>query len=143
MSDIKVEVVDVGLRDGLQNDPAMMSTEGKLEFINRLLDAGIKRMEVASFVNPKRVPQMADSTELMGLVPRDKGVKYIGLALNDRGLERAIEAKCEEVNFVVVASMSVSSRWIGLSTSMRPSFGIVRCCAKETGPRIFPIPTIF
>ena len=49
MSDITVEIVDVGLRDGLQNDPAMMNTEGKLEFINRLLDAGVKRMEVASF----------------------------------------------------------------------------------------------
>lgn len=110
MSDISVEIVDVGLRDGLQNDPAMMNTEGKLEFINRLLDAGIKRMEVASFVNPKKVPQMADSTDLMGLVPRGNGVKYIGLALNDRGLERAIEAKCEEVNFVVVASDTFGKR---------------------------------
>ena len=104
MSDIKVEVVDVGLRDGLQNDPAMMNTEGKLEFIDRLLDAGIRRMEAASFVNPKRVPQMADSDDLMARVPRGDGIRYIGLALNDRGMERAIEAKCEEVNFVVVAS---------------------------------------
>lgn len=104
MSDIKVEVVEVGLRDGLQNDPAMMDTQGKLEFINRLLDAGIRRMEAVSFVNPKRVPQMADSDDLMARVPRGKHIKYIGLALNDRGMERAIEAKCEEVNFVVVAS---------------------------------------
>ena len=104
MSNITVEVVDVGLRDGLQNDPAMMNTEGKLEFINRLLDAGVRRMEVASFVNPKRVPQMADSDDLMARVPRGHDIKYIGLALNDRGMERAIEAKCEEVNFVVVAS---------------------------------------
>lgn len=104
MSDIKVEVVEVGLRDGLQNDPAMMNTEGKLEFIDRLLDAGIRRMEVTAFVNPKRVPQMADSDDLMARVPRGKHIKYIGLALNDRGMERAIEAKCEEINFVVVAS---------------------------------------
>jgi len=100
----KVDIVEVGLRDGLQNDPAMMDTANKLEFIDRLIDAGIKRMEVASFVNPKRVPQMADSAEVMAQVPRDKGVQYIGLALNDRGLERALEAKCEEINFAVVAS---------------------------------------
>ena len=110
MSDIKVDIVEVGLRDGLQNDPAMLNTEGKLEFINRLIDAGIRRMEVASFVNPKRVPQMADSDEVMRRVPRDKGVKYIGLALNDKGMERAIAAQCDEVNFVVVASDTFGQR---------------------------------
>jgi len=87
MSDIEGEIVEVGLRDGLQNDPAMLDTEGKLDFINRLIDAGIRRMEVVSFVNPKRVPQMADAEAVMARVPRDRGVKYIGLALNDKGLE--------------------------------------------------------
>ncbi len=104
MRDINIEIVEVGLRDGLQNDPAMMNTDGKLEFIDRLIGAGVRRMEVASFVNPKRVPQMADSADIMARVPRDKGVTYIGLALNDKGMERALAAKCDEVNFVVVAS---------------------------------------
>ncbi len=104
MRDINIEIVEVGLRDGLQNDPAMLDTDGKLDFIDRLIASGVRRMEVASFVNPKRVPQMADSSDLMTRVPRDKGVTYIGLALNDKGMERALAAKCDEVNFVVVAS---------------------------------------
>lgn len=100
----KIEIVEVGVRDGLQNDPAEVSTEMKLEFIDRLLDAGIKRLEAASFVNPRAVPQMADSKDVMARVPRDRGARYIGLALNARGLDDAIEARCDEVTFVVAAS---------------------------------------
>jgi len=100
----RVEIVEVGVRDGLQNDPVLMPTDVKLEFIARLLDAGVKRLEVASFVHPKLVPAMADSAEIMARVPRDRGATYIGLALNDTGVRRAIEAKCDEVNFVMVAS---------------------------------------
>jgi hydroxymethylglutaryl-CoA lyase len=104
MSDRKIEIIEVGVRDGLQNDPAEVSTEMKLEFVDRLLEAGVKRLEVASFVNPRAVPQMADSKEVMARVPRRKGISYIGLALNARGLEGALAAKCDEVNFVVSAS---------------------------------------
>jgi len=100
----KIEIVEVGPRDGLQNDPVLLSTEIKLEFIERLIDAGVKRMEAASFVNPKLVPAMADSAEIMDLVPRNKDVTYIGLALNERGMRRAIDAKCDEINYVMVAS---------------------------------------
>jgi len=100
----RVEIVEVGVRDGLQNDPVLMPTDVKLEFIARLLDAGVKRLEAASFVHPKLVPAMADSAEIMARVPRDRGATYIGLALNDTGARRAIEAKCDEVNFVMVAS---------------------------------------
>lgn len=99
-----IEIVEVGPRDGLQNDPALMPTDVKLEFIDRLIDAGVRRMEVASFVNPKLVPAMADSDDVMARVPRDRGVKYIGLALNERGMRRALDTKCDEVNFVMVAS---------------------------------------
>lgn len=99
-----IEIVEVGPRDGLQNDPALMPTEVKLEFIDRLIDAGVRRMEVASFVNPKLVPAMADSDDIMARVPRDRGVTYIGLALNERGMRRALDTKCDEVNFVMVAS---------------------------------------
>lgn len=100
----KIELVEVGPRDGLQNESTLLDTAVKLEFIQRLIDAGIKRMEVASFVHPKLVPAMADSDEIMRKVPRGKGVKYIGLALNERGLRRALDTGCDEVNYVMVAS---------------------------------------
>ncbi|MCC5980310.1 MAG: hydroxymethylglutaryl-CoA lyase [Oceanicaulis sp.] len=99
-----ISIVEVGPRDGLQNDPVLLPTEVKLEFIDRLIAAGVKRMEAASFVNPKLVPAMADSADIMARVPRDKGVSYIGLALNERGMRAAIEARCDEINFVMVAS---------------------------------------
>ena len=99
-----IEIVEVGPRDGLQNDPAMVDTALKLEFIARLVDAGVRRMEAASFVNPKLVPAMADAEAIMQAVPRDKDVRYIGLALNERGLRRALAAGCDEINFVLVAS---------------------------------------
>lgn len=100
----KIEIVEVGPRDGLQNDPAMMPTDTKIEFVERLIAAGVRRMEAASFVHPKLVPAMADSDEVMQRVPRQDGVKYIGLALNERGMRRALEAGCDEVNYVMVAS---------------------------------------
>lgn len=100
----KIEIVEVGPRDGLQNDPVLMPTDVKIEFVERLIAAGIRRMEAASFVHPKLVPAMADSDEVMQRVPRLDGVKYIGLALNERGMRRALEAGCDEVNYVMVAS---------------------------------------
>ncbi len=100
----QIEIVEVGPRDGLQNDPTLLDTGVKLEFIARLVDAGVKRMEVASFVHPKLVPAMADSDAIMAALPRHDEVKYIGLALNERGLRRALDAGCDEINFVMVAS---------------------------------------
>lgn len=105
-----IEIVEVGPRDGLQNDPVLMPTDVKLEFIDRLIAAGVKRMEAASFVHPKLVPAMADSDTIMAQVPRGKGVRYIGLALNERGMRRALESKCDEVNFVMVASEGFGKR---------------------------------
>ncbi|PIW29062.1 MAG: hydroxymethylglutaryl-CoA lyase [Rhodobacterales bacterium CG15_BIG_FIL_POST_REV_8_21_14_020_59_13] len=105
-----IEIVEVGPRDGLQNDPVLMPTDVKLEFIDRLIAAGVKRMEAASFVHPKLVPAMADSDTVMAQVPRGKGVRYIGLALNERGMRRALESKCDEVNFVMVASEGFGKR---------------------------------
>jgi hydroxymethylglutaryl-CoA lyase len=99
-----IEIVEVALRDGLQNDPSLLSTDIKLDGLNRLLDAGCRRLEVASFVNPRRVPQMADSAEVMARAPRRENVRYIGLALNARGFQSAIDAGCDEINFVIVAS---------------------------------------
>ncbi len=105
-----IEIVEVGPRDGLQNESTFLSTEQKLDFINRLIAAGARRIEAASFVNPKRVPQMADSAAVMAAVPRGNGVSFIGLALNARGAERAIAAGCDEVNFVICASREFGIR---------------------------------
>lgn len=99
----KIEIVEVGPRDGLQNDPALLETSVKLEFIDRLIEAGVTRMEAASFVNPKLVPAMADSDQVMASVDRSR-CSFIGLALNERGMRRAIDAGCDEINFVMVAS---------------------------------------
>ena len=98
-----IDIVEVGPRDGLQNDPTLLDTAVKLEFIERLIAAGVKRMEAASFVNPKLVPAMADSDAVMAAVPRGD-CAYIGLALNERGMRRAIDAGCDEINYVMVAS---------------------------------------
>jgi hydroxymethylglutaryl-CoA lyase len=98
-----IDIVEVGPRDGLQNDPTLLDTAVKLEFIDRLIEAGVTRIEAASFVNPKLVPAMADSDAIMARVPRGK-CAYIGLALNERGMRRAIDAGCDEINYVMVAS---------------------------------------
>ncbi len=80
------EIIDVSPRDGLQNEATLLSTETKVELITRLAAAGVRRLEATSFVNPKAVPAMADAEEVMASVPRDRGVSYIGLVLNRRGL---------------------------------------------------------
>lgn len=100
----QVEIIDVAPRDGLQSQPTLLDTATKLELIGRLVDAGIRRMEVVSFVNPKRVPQMADAEAVVAGLPHRPDVTYIGLVLNVRGVERAVAAGIGEINCVVVAS---------------------------------------
>jgi hydroxymethylglutaryl-CoA lyase len=111
-----VELVEVGPRDGLQLEPTVLSTEDKVELIRRLADAGVKRIEATSFVNPKKVPQMADADALIAALPRDLGVLYTGLVLNRRGFDRAVAAGVDEVGMVVVASDTFNRRNQGAST---------------------------
>lgn len=106
----KVQLVEVGPRDGLQNDPTILDPDARIEFITRLVDAGIRRIEAVSFVNDKRVPAMAGAEAVMAGVPRGRGVSYIGLALNQRGFERAVLAGVDEVNYVVCASDTFNQR---------------------------------
>lgn len=87
---MRVEIVEVGPRDGLQNEPICISSEDKLTLIARLLHAGVRRMEVASFVNPRRVPQMADADAVAAGLPERDDATFIGLVLNMRGVERAL-----------------------------------------------------
>ena len=101
----EVTIVEVGARDGLQNEEAILATDAKVELIRRCVAAGTRRIEVVSFVNPARVPQMADAEEVLAaLGPSAEGVSHIGLVLNERGLERALATDVDEVNFVVGAS---------------------------------------
>jgi len=112
----KVEIIEVSPRDGIQNEKKILSLETKLELIDRAVKAGASRIEVTSFVNPKRVPQMAQADEICDALPKDTGCKYIGLALNRRGFERACNANLDEVNFVVVASDTFSQKNQGTDT---------------------------
>lgn len=101
----RVELVEVGARDGLQNESAVLDTATKVELIRRLVASGSPRIEVASFVHPGRVPQMADAEAVIeALGPSPDGVSYIGLVLNRPGLDRAMATTIDEVNFVVGAS---------------------------------------
>lgn len=104
------EIIDVSPRDGLQNEATLLSTDTKVELITRLADAGVRRLEATSFVHPKAVPAMADAEDVMASVPRNRGVSYIGLVLNRRGLDRAIAAGCDEVNYAVVVTDTFSQR---------------------------------
>ena len=115
MSDI-IEIVDVSPRDGLQSQPTLLSVDNKLELINRLIDAGIRRMEAVSFVNPKRVPQMADAEEVVRGLPQRDDVTFIGLVLNLRGFERAVACNIDEINCAVVASDTFNQRNQGTTT---------------------------
>jgi hydroxymethylglutaryl-CoA lyase len=106
----RVEVVDVGPRDGLQSQPKILDTETKIALVERLLDAGIKRLEVASFVNPKRVPQMADADEVIARLPRRDDVSYIGLVLNEKGFDRALASGIDQINCVTVTTDTFCER---------------------------------
>jgi hydroxymethylglutaryl-CoA lyase len=100
-----IEFVEVGPRDGLQNEKALITTADKLALINRAIDAGARRIEVTSFVNPKRVPQMADAAEVCAGLPLRDDVTFIGLVLNAKGAERAIETgRIDQLGAVTVAT---------------------------------------
>ncbi|MEO6113701.1 MAG: hydroxymethylglutaryl-CoA lyase [Sphingomicrobium sp.] len=101
-----VEIVEVGPRDGLQNEPMVISTADKVELIRRVVDAGVRRVEVASFVNPRRVPQMADAEDVVAALPLRDDVTYVGLVLNERGAERALRTALHEIGAVCVTTDS-------------------------------------
>jgi hydroxymethylglutaryl-CoA lyase len=119
-----IEIVEVGPRDGLQNEPVSFTTEQKLELISRALDAGVRRIEAASFVNPKLVPQMADADAIAAALPRRDGVVFIGLVLNKRGALRAIEAGMDELGAVCAASDGFATRNQGMSSDA----SLAMCC---------------
>lgn len=100
----QIEIVDVTARDGLQNEAVMLTTDAKIDLILRAVDAGAKRLEVASFAHPKYVPQMADAEDVIAALPTRDDITYIGLAMNERGVDRALKTRIDEVGLVVVAT---------------------------------------
>ncbi len=112
-----VTLVEVGPRDGIQSEKTILSTEDKIEFITRSIDAGIKRIEVTSFVNPKRVPQMADAVEVVAGLPKDTGCSFIGLILNMKGYERARDAGVDEVGYAVVSTDTFATKNQGMTSA--------------------------
>ncbi len=126
-----VEIIEVSPRDGIQNEKTLLSTDTKLELIRRATEAGAGRIEVASFVNPKRVPQMADAEAVANALARGTG-KHIGLTLNRRGFDRALATGLDEANFVVVASDTFSRKNQGVGTE--DSIAAFREIAAEPQP---------
>jgi (R)-citramalyl-CoA lyase len=106
----RVQVVDVGPRDGLQNEEEILPPETRAELCDRLAAAGVSRVEAASFVNPERVPQMAGAEEVMAAIDRRPETSYAGLALNERGYERAVEAGVDEVRYAFPVTETFARR---------------------------------
>jgi (R)-citramalyl-CoA lyase len=101
---VAVLICDVGPRDGLQNEDRVLEPRARAALCDRLAAAGVKRMEAASFVNPKLVPQMAGAEEVMAAIRRKPGTVYAGLVLNHKGYERALAAKVDEVHYAFAAT---------------------------------------
>ena len=118
-----VQLVEVSARDGLQSETVIVSTTDKAELIRRAAAAGLRRIEAVSFVNPKRVPQMADGAQLMrmldapGFIPQRHDCSFAGLVLNRRGLDDALAAGVNEINVVVVVSDTFALKNQGADTA--------------------------
>lgn len=131
-----IEIVEVGPRDGLQSEPGVLATATKVAFIERAIAIGARRIEVTSFVNPKRVPQMADAEEVLKALPRRDGVYYIGLVLNRKGFDRAAAAGCNEIGMAVVASDTFNQRNQGVTTDQSIAAWLeIAAEAKQAGIR--------
>jgi len=110
-----VKVVEVGPRDGLQNEKVTIPKEAKIEYITALADAGLKVIEAGAFVSPKWVPQMADTAEVYREIPKDPGVEYPVLVPNMKGLERAIDAGVKSIAIFTAASDTFNQRNINMT----------------------------
>jgi hydroxymethylglutaryl-CoA lyase len=133
-----IEIVEVGPRDGLQNEKAALEPADKLDFIRRLEACGARRIEAVSFVNERRVPQMAGAEAIMAGLPRAAGRSRIGLVLNERGWDRAVAAHVDEANVVVCATDGFGIRNQGASVTdqMAALATIVGRQKTEGGPPI-------
>ncbi|MGZ3607844.1 MAG: hydroxymethylglutaryl-CoA lyase [Syntrophales bacterium] len=133
----KIEIHEVVLRDGIQNEKKLVSTDQKVKLINALTDCGVQRIEVSSFVNLRLVPQMADAEKLWSKVKRRKGVIYAALVLNERGLERAMLCGVPQVGVYVSASETHSRKNsnVSIAEAMRAA-GLLIEKARRAGMEV-------
>jgi isopropylmalate/homocitrate/citramalate synthase len=124
-----VSVFDVGPRDGLQNEPDVLEPAVRAELVRRLAGAGLPGIEVASFVDPRRVPQMGDAEEVVEALDRAPGIVYAGLVLNERGYERLVAAGLDEVRFAFGATESFNRR--NQNASVEESLAAARRIAER------------
>ena len=113
----RVEIMEVGLRDGLQNVDQHISVDDRLAIIDGLIDSGIKNIQVASFVNPKRVPQMAMAEDLAKRIDRKKGVEFSGLVFNQKGVERALNCGLNKIETSISISEIYSQKNLAMDIS--------------------------
>ena len=133
----RVTLVDVGPRDGLQNEKQPVSTEHKATLVGLLQDAGLKEIEVTSFVSPKWVPQMADNAAVMAAITRRPGVRYSVLTPNMKGLEAALPTKPDEIVVFAAASEAFSQKNINCSIAESiERFAPVVAAAHEAGLKV-------
>ncbi len=130
----EVRIYEVGPRDGLQNEARPIPTEAKLEYIRRLVDAGLREIEATSFVSPKAVPQLADADELLSRLPTSNGVHFPVLVPNERGLSRAEAAGATAIAVFTAASDAFTERNIGMTIQESlETFRPVLARARENG----------
>ncbi|MGH3252669.1 MAG: hydroxymethylglutaryl-CoA lyase [Trebonia sp.] len=135
--DIQVEIVEVSPRDGLQNEARILPTVSKVELLGRCIAAGARRIEAVSFARPSLVPQMADAEAVMADAPRQRNVSYIGLVLNERGLDRALATGVDEINVVVPATDVFCERNQGTSVSgLVRQWSAIAPAARAAGLRV-------
>lgn len=133
----RVTIVEVGPRDGLQNEKVTIPTEVKVQYITSLGDAGLRVIEAGAFVSPKWVPQMADTAQVYAEIPKDPGVEYPVLVPNMRGLERAIEAGVKSVSIFTAASDTFNKRNINMTIDESfESYGPVVVRARAEGMKV-------
>jgi hydroxymethylglutaryl-CoA lyase len=132
-----VKIVEVGPRDGLQNEKSVVATDVKVELINRLGAAGFAHIEATSFVSPKWVPQLADANEVMERISRRPGTKYSVLAPNLKGAQNAIAAKADEIVIFTAASQTFCQKNINCSIEQSlERYAAVAEVVKENGLRL-------
>ena len=130
----RVKIVEVGPRDGLQNEKAQISTADKIRYIDLLSDAGFGVIEATSFVSPKAIPQLADASEVFASIRKREGVTYLVLVPNERGLDRALEAGVRAIAVFTATSETFTRRNINMSIDESlQTFGAVVRRAREHG----------
>lgn len=133
----RIKIIEVSPRDGFQNDPHFIATEDKVAHVKKLREAGLRNIEVTSFVHPKKVPQMQDAEQVLKQLKAEQGFKKTVLIPNEKGYERALASSVDEVNWVSAATNSFNEKNIGMSIEANDqSFQDVVERAREDGVEV-------